>query len=163
MQQRGRAWVLIAAMVVAAAGGAVLVGTSCAIIPVGVDSCAVEDPLASINVAGAYRYSGQGSNLETGNAFSLSGTITFVQEGNRVRVSDTTYDFAGLRRVQSDFAELQGNRLVLAMTPINGDTDYVADVTFIFSEDGATFCVAYEDTNMDTGDLGSFRGVRVTE
>ncbi len=163
MRKVDASWTIGLAMAVAGTGLVLLVGTSCAIIPVDVDSCAIEDAQAAINVNGVYRYSGEGANQESGASFGLSGTITFEQDGNRVRVTDTTYDFAGLRRVDSGFAELQGNRLALVMTPINGDRDYIADVTFIFDDGGDTFCVAFEDTNNDAGDLGSFRGVRQSQ
>lgn len=150
-------------MAVALAALAMLAGSSCAVFPVNVESCAVEDPQATVNVAGVYRYSGRGANQDSGAEFGLSGTITFAQDGSRVRVTDTTYDFSGLRRLESDFAELQGNRLEAVLTPINGDTDYTAHVTFIFGDDGGTFCVAFEDTNEDAGGLGSFRGERLLQ
>lgn len=145
----------------------VLVGTwalgGCAI-DVSVESCATEDENAPVlQVAGVYRYSGTGVNANSGQTFQLSGTVTLEQSGNMVRVSDSTYDFINLRPVESLFAELDGNRLFLLMTPINGDEDYMAAVKFVFSDDGTEFCVEYQDTNSDMGDLGSFRGERMEE
>ena len=71
-------------MVVLGASAAVGVGLGCDafVNRVGVGDCAGSMPEAVINVAGVFRYSGDGSNSETGNGFSFSGTITFEQEGN---------------------------------------------------------------------------------
>ena len=137
-----------------------LVGADCGFQPVDVEDCPSEEPGAVIDVAGTYRYSGEGENAESGAEFRLSGTITFEQEGTQVRVTDTTYDFSGLRRLEGGFTELAGNRLVIQLLPINGDDDYTADVTFIFTPDGNAFCVAFDDTNDDSGEMGSFRGER---
>jgi len=125
-----------------------------------VEDCADERENATINVAGVFRYVGNGVNAETGGGFNLSGTITFEQQDNKVRVTDTSYDFSGLRRLESEFADLRGNELFLTLTPINGDTDYEAAIKFVFSEDGNEFCVEFMDTNNDQGALGSFTGVR---
>lgn len=128
-----------------------------------VDECAAELEDATINVAGVFRYAGNGANQETGTGFSLTGTITFEQQGQSVRVTDTSYDFSGLRGLESEFGDMVGNVLVLTLSPINGDTDYRADVKFVFSEDGNEFCVGFDDTNNDGGALGSFSGVRQTQ
>ena len=161
MASSGRSVPFLMAMITAVVGAAMLVGGSCVATPAnGPEECADQQPAAMINVAGVFRYSGGGTNLQTGVGFDLSGTVTFEQQGNRVRVSDSTYDFAGLHRFAGEVTELQGNRLVTQLIPINGDEDYRADVTFIFSEDGSSFCGEYTDTNLDTGKLGSFVGVR---
>ncbi len=89
----------------------------------------------------------------------MSGTITFAQEGDTVRVVNTTYDFGSDRALEGE-AQLQGNTLLITLVPRNGDTDYRADVTFVFSGDGDEFCVSFSDTNGDAGELGSFVGVR---
>lgn len=125
-----------------------------------VQDCADLREDATLNVAGVFRYAGNGANAETGGSFNLSGTITFEQQDNMVRVTDTTYDSVGLRRLESEFADLQGNELVLTLNPINGDTDYQAAIKFVFGENGNEFCVGFVDTNNDQGALGSFRGVR---
>ncbi len=122
--------------------------------------CADQREDATLNVAGVFRYGGSGANAETGGGFNLSGTITFEQQDNMVRVTDTTYDFGGLRRLESEFADLRGNELILTLNPINGDTDYQAAIKFVFSEDGSEFCVEFVDSNNDQGALGSFAGVR---
>lgn len=127
-------------------GGSVVAG--CNQIP-----CADEKVDSSVNVAGTYRYSGFTPGY-------LTGTISFEQEGSTVRIVETTYDFTNNREVIGE-ATLNGNRLAVELTPSNGDTDYKADVTFIFSEDGRTFCVEFSDTNGDAGDLGSFTGERI--
>ena len=157
-----RRFVLGTCMVGLVASAAVGVGLGCDafVNRVSVGDCAGSMPEAVINVAGVFRYSGDGSNAGTGNGFSFSGTITFEQDGNRVRVSDTTYDVGVLRPVAGDFAELDGNVLDTVLTPINGDEDYVAAVRFIFSDDGNEFCVQFTDTNDDSGGLGSFVGSR---
>ncbi|MCH8148522.1 MAG: hypothetical protein IH987_11095 [Planctomycetes bacterium] len=138
-------------------GGALAAG--CSLQPL-VEDCADKREVATINVAGVFRYAGNGANAETGGSFNLSGTITFEQQDSMVRVTDTTYDSGGLRRLESEFADLDGNELLLNLTPINGDTDYEATIRFVFSEDGNEFCVGFTDTNSDQGALGSFTGVR---
>ena len=115
--------------------------------------CATENPNAQIDVNGTYRYGGD-------SIFLITGTITFEQQGNMVRVTDTTYDSSPNREVSSGFFPLQGNKLVADLTPKNGDTDYTAHVIFLFTEDGQRFCVAFNDTNGDAGDMGKFSGVR---
>jgi hypothetical protein len=123
-----------------------------------VASCAVEDPAATVNAAGVYRYAGEGTNV-SGYSFLLSGTVTLEQDGNLIRVADCTYDSPGLRPIESEWTPLEGNKAAMKLVPRNGDTDYVADVTFIFNDGGGEFCVAYMDTNGDMGDMGSFRAV----
>ena len=105
----------------------------------------------------------EGEAVETG-PYTL---IAYEDARGSVRLT-TRYRLSGFRSVEirdvagdGDFAELQGNRLETVLTPINGDEDYVANVTFLFSEDGNSFCVAFNDTNRDAGELGSFRGERV--
>lgn len=115
--------------------------------------CANESESATPNVAGTFRYGGNSVGY-------LSGTITFEQEGDLVRVTETTYDVTLNREVIGE-AYLVGNRLDIPLTPSNGATDYRADVTFIFSDDGSTFCVEFSDTNGDEGPLGSFTGERI--
>lgn len=129
--------------------------------PLNNQPCPEVNETAEVSVFGVYRYFGGGMNELSGMSFRLSGTITFVSEEGLVRVTDTTYDFAGLRRLQSEPAAMQGNRLRLLLTPQNGDEDYRADVEFVFSEDGSRFCVGFSDTNNDMGGLGSFAGNRV--
>ncbi len=120
--------------------------------PATTSSCATRDGNATINVAGTYDYFGT-------DPFSITGTITFEQDGTTVRVIDTTYDFTNNRRLMGE-GTLVGNNLEIALVPLNGQTDYRADVTFRFSNDGDTFCVEYSDTNDDAGTLGEFRGTR---
>lgn len=115
--------------------------------------CESEDPDAAVTVAGTYGYTGFSAGF-------MSGTITFEQDGNTVRVVETTYNGVPNREVVGA-GELKGNRLDIQLTPSNGDMDYRADVTFIFSEDGESFCVEFSDTNGDAGDLGSFTGTRI--
>ena len=144
-------------MTVLLCGGAVAAGCTPQAL---VEECADERGDATLNVAGIFRYAGNGANAETGGSFNLSGTITFEQQENMVRVTDTTYDSGGLRRLESDFADLRGNELILTLNPINGDTDYQAAIKFVFSEDGNEFCVEFVDSNNDQGALGSFTGLR---
>ncbi len=111
-----------------------------------------ELPLAVVDVTGVYRYLGQG-------VYSLRGTITFDQTGATVRVVGTTYDNANDRDLEG-VGTIVGNRLDITLVPVNGDVDYEADVTFLFSPDGDEFCCGFDDTNDDTGPLGSYTGVR---
>lgn len=117
------------------------------------DTCAAQEAGADVNVAGIYRYGGDSPRL-------LSGTITFEQEGEVVRVLDTTYDLTADRRLEGT-AVLRGNRLTIQLVPRNGDTDYTADVTFLFSDGGDEFCVEFSDTNGDAGPMGTYKGVRI--
>ncbi len=127
------------------------------------EDCVDQSENATLNVAGVFRYTGNGANAQTGGTFNLSGTITFEQQEIMVRVTDTTYDSGGLRRLESEFADLRGNELFLDLTPINGDMDYQAAIKFVFSEDGDEFCVEFMDSNSDQGALGSFTGVRQSQ
>jgi hypothetical protein len=111
-----------------------------------------ELPAAVVDVTGIYRYTGSPGHF-------LRGTITFVQTGTTVVCTGTTYDNANDRELEGT-ATIVGNRLDITLVPINGDLDYEADVSFLFSPDGSEFCCAYSDTNMDTGPLGSYTGVR---
>lgn len=111
-----------------------------------------ELPAAVVDVTGTYRYSGS-----TG--YFLRGTITFVQTGTTVVCTGTTYDNASDRQLEG-MATIVGNRLDITLVPVNGDLDYEADVTFLFSPDGSEFCCGFSDTNSDVGPLGSYLGVR---
>ena len=136
-------------------------GCTPSFVSVEVSECAEEDPDAAvIDVAGVFRYSGTGITGKSGPTFQLSGTITFEQQGSMVRVSGSTYDNGALRSVQSEFAELSGNRIGLLLTPNNGDTNYRAAIKFVFTENGNQFCVEFTDTNDDHGKPGSFVGTR---
>jgi hypothetical protein len=129
-------------------------GFGVSIVACGVDpKCADADPSAVVQVSGTYDYGGDTS-------LSLIGTITFEQQGDLVRVTDTTYLNSNDRPLQSEFAPLDGNTLVLKLTPKNGDTNYQADVTFRFSKGGEIFCVEFSDTNGDAGVLGSYHGAK---
>jgi hypothetical protein len=111
-----------------------------------------ELPTAVVDVTGTYKYQGN-------NGFILRGTITFVQTGTTVVCTGTTYDNSHDRELEGE-ATIVGNRLDIVLVPKNGDTDYEASVTFLFSPDGSEFCCSFADTNDDTGPLGSFTGVR---
>jgi hypothetical protein len=116
-------------------------------------SCPPEDPAAQVNVGGVYSYGGDSFYL-------LRGTITFEQEGDVVRVTGVTYENSGDRDLVGE-GVLQGNKLPIVLVPKNGDTDYRAEVTFLFSNDGESFCVEFADTNGDTGGMGTYRGTRI--
>jgi hypothetical protein len=111
-----------------------------------------ELPTAVVDVTGTYRYAST-----TG--YFLRGTITFVQTGTTVRCTSTTYDNALDRELEGE-ATIVGNRLDIHLVPTNGDLDFSADVTFLFSPDGDTWCCSFADTNGDNGPLGSYEGVR---
>lgn len=111
-----------------------------------------ELPAALVDVTGTYRYTGSPGHF-------LRGTITFVQTGTTVFCTGTTYDNANDRELEGT-ATIVGNRLDITLVPKNGDLDYEADITFLFSPDGDEFCCGYSDTNNDTGPLGSYTGVR---
>ncbi|NOT01597.1 MAG: hypothetical protein HOP29_13325 [Phycisphaerales bacterium] len=111
---------------------------------------------AGLNVSGEFRYTGLAP------FFNLSGTITFEQDDDVVRVTMTTYD-AGTDRPLIGAGALSGNVLNIVLVPENGDTNYRADVEFIFGENGDTFSVAFSDTNGDIGGPGSYSGQRVIE
>lgn len=123
------------------------------IVACGVNRCEGTDSGAVVQVGGTYDYSGE-------SAFSLKGTITFEQQDLLVRVIDTTYANSNDRALRSEFAPLDGNTLVLKLTPQNGDTNYEANVTFVFGAGGTSFCAEFSDTNGDTGALGSYTGVK---
>lgn len=56
---------------------------------------------------------------------------------------------------------LDGNLLEVSLVPINGDTDYAADVRLLFDATGDGFCLLeFTDTNDDHGGEGSYTGVR---
>ena len=115
--------------------------------------CPAVDPGTAVTASGVYRYaSGE---------FALSGTITFSQEGARVQVTDTSYD-TGRDRSLIGAATLAGNRLDITLTPKNGDTNYTADVSFVFYSGGRRFCLlGFSDTNGDTGREGSYLGAQL--
>jgi hypothetical protein len=136
----------------------VLLGTACEDDePIDLPSCPAHDTSASPEVAGTFRYESL--------VFGLSGEITFEQEGDLVRVTDTTYDqpdVAAIARSLEGEAMLDGNRLELSLVPKNGDTDYAADdVTLVFGPSGDDFCLLeFTDTNDDRGGEGSYTGTR---
>jgi hypothetical protein len=116
--------------------------------------CPAIDGAAAITAAGVYRY--------VSAEFALSGTITFAQEGSLLRVTDTSYD-TGNDRSLIGSAALAGNRLDIVLTPKNGDTNYTAQVSFVFSDGGRRFCLlGFSDTNGDTGQEASYLGAQVT-
>jgi hypothetical protein len=116
--------------------------------------CAAADPMASVAVGGTFRYGSP--------RFALAGTITFAQDGSMVTVTDTTYD-TGRDRALTGAAPLQGNRLDVALVPKNGDTNYRAEVSLVFSEAGRRFCLlSFTDTNGDTGGEASYVGIRTS-
>jgi hypothetical protein len=104
---------------------------------------------AGPNVAGTYRYAGP-----------LRGTIALEQTGTTVRLVKTTYDNADDRPLVGE-GTLSGNELRMRMVPENGDTDYEAQVRFVFDRAGDGFCVEFSDTNDDRGGLGSYVGRRL--
>jgi hypothetical protein len=115
------------------------------------EPCPPRDAAAAPDIDGVYRYRSP--------IFALRGTITFARQGDRVSVLDTTYDNAADRALIGQ-APLQGNFAAFTLAPSNGDTDYQAEVDFVF-EDGA-FCVTrFSDSNDDVGAEGSYRGTRI--
>ena len=116
--------------------------------PIGPDSAS-----PTPDVAATYEWI---ANIQGKNSYTLTGTITFEQSGNRVSVADTTHSNPANRDLIGT-ADLEGNVLILQMVPRNGDTDYVADVTFRFSADGDRFEVEFSDTNEDFGPAFGFR------
>jgi hypothetical protein len=116
--------------------------------------CADEDSESTVDVTGTFRYAGDVPG-------PLTGTVVLEQEGDTVRVLDSTSDFSPNRALEGE-GTLAGNRLDIRLVPRNGDTDYIADVTFVFSDGGREFCVSFSDTNDDAGVLGSFIGTRVS-
>lgn len=113
----------------------------------------VENPGAMVDVTGTYDFFGSGPQ------FGLFGTITFQQTGNTVQVVSTTYANSNDRPLMG-VAELAGNRLDIMLVPVNGDMDFEAQVTFLFTEDSGGFVVSFLDTNGDSGPLGSYQGAR---
>ena len=114
------------------------------------DPCPMEqtEPAA---ISGVYSYSSS--------FYVLRGTITLTRDGTRVRVDDTTYENANDRALRGE-GELQGNRLDVELTPKNGDTNYSANVSFLFDDEG--FCLlGFSDTNGDRGGEGSYRGYKL--
>ncbi len=123
----------------------------------GGDACPVDSPLTAVNVAGTFEY-GQGLV----GPYTLRGTISFTQSSADVNVTGTTYENANDRDLIGQ-GTLVGNRLDITLVPKNGDPDYSAEVTFLFGDGGATFCVAFTDTNNDAGPMGSYRGSRLLD
>ena len=116
-------------------------------------TCGPEDPSASPNVAGTYRYA-------SAHGYALTGTIVFAQTERQVQVLETTYDNADDRPLKGATA-LVGNRLDITLTPLNGDTDYDARVGFLFDAATSAFCVTgFTDSNGDFGGAASFHGER---
>ena len=109
--------------------------------------------LSTLDVSGTYQFVGE----EVPN--TMTGTITFQQEEDLVRVTGTKYENNPSRELKGE-ATIKGTRLEIVLVPINDDPTYEAEVLFIFSEDGDTFEVSFTDTNGDEGDMGSYTGVR---
>ena len=108
----------------------------------------------TLDVSGTYWFAGEDAPN------TMTGTITFEQEGDLVRVTGTKYEnTTGLRELKGE-ATIHGTRLEMVLVPINDDPTYVAHVLFIFSEDGSVFGVSFSDTNGDKGGMGSYIGVR---
>ena len=106
-------------------------------------------------VEGTYDYRGFAPPLP----YALRGTIAFEQVGDLVRVTNVTYANSFDRPLVGE-ANLVGDRLDIVLVPENGDTNFQADVTFIFSADRNTFEVAFSDTNGDSGNLGDYVGTK---
>jgi hypothetical protein len=122
--------------------------------PVRLACPAVADGGVTLAVSGVYRYASP--------VFALRGTISFAQQGDMVQVTGTSYDNAPRDRSVVGMAPLAGNRVDVRLVPQNGDTDYTANVSFVFTEGGRRFCVReFSDTNGDTGGDGSFFGLQV--
>ena len=114
--------------------------------------CPALDQSAAPNVEGVFDYASR--------VWPVYGTIAFEQAGHQVRVTDTSYANANDRALDGE-GVLDGNRLEIMLTPKNGDTDYQAQVDFVFSEDGGVFCLlGFADTNGDEGGPGSHYGQR---
>jgi hypothetical protein len=93
--------------------------------------------------------------------YALRGDIAFTQAGTRVTIGGVTYDNADDRPLMGQ-ADLVGNRLDAVLVPTNGDTDYRADVSFIFDQQGTSFCLlGFSDTNGDIGGPASYFGSRI--
>lgn len=129
--------------------------TGCALSFLGRDFTPIgPDPASPTpDVAATYEWI---ANIQGSNSYTLTGTIAFEQSGNRVSVANTTHSNPANRDLIGT-ADLEGNVLTMQMVPRNGDTDYVADVTFRFSADGDRFEVDFSDTNEDFGPAFGFR------
>lgn len=103
----------------------------------------VELPGIAVHVAGTYDWGFDIAEL-------LFGTITFAQDGKTVTVTQTFHAAPGNRELTGQ-GRLEGNRLDVRMVPANGDTDYHADTSFLFSPDGERFRTDFSDTNGDAG------------
>jgi hypothetical protein len=112
------------------------------------------DPAATpADISGVYRYRSL--------TYALRGNIAFTQTGARVSVGGITYDNADDRPLMGE-ADLVGNRLDVVLVPTNGDTDYRADVAFVFDQQATSFClVSFSDTNDDFGGAQSYFGERL--
>jgi hypothetical protein len=120
--------------------------------PVVLPECSPIDDAARPQVAGVFRYESR--------LFSLSGSIVFEQDGDLVRVVDTTYDQADDRALEGA-ALLEGNLLDVELSPRNGDPDYGARVRLVFEQGGERFCLLdFTDTNGDVGREGTYTGAR---
>jgi hypothetical protein len=105
-----------------------------------------------LEVTGTYDFSG-------GPGFFLRGSIAFEHPGDTVRVTETVYLNSPDRALVGE-GTLVGDRLDIALVPENGDTDFQADCTFVFSDGGDRFDVGFSDTNGDAGPIGAYRGTR---
>jgi hypothetical protein len=120
--------------------------------PVALPQCSPIDGTVHPQVAGVFRYESR--------VFALSGSIELAQDGELVRVTDTTYDQADDRALEGE-ALLAGNLLDVELTPKNGDLDYSARVRLTFEPGGDRFCLlGFSDTNGDVGREGTYTGVR---
>ena len=106
------------------------------------------EPTASIpNVDGIYEWIAE---IRGANTYTLTGTITFEQDGPTVSIANTIHSNPANRDLVAT-ADLEGNVLNMMMVPRNGDTDYTADVTMRFTSDGARFESEFDDTHDDFG------------
>ena len=112
----------------AAAAVVTQLGSGCSLAFVNRDftSIAADASAATPNVAGTYEWI---ADIQGANPGTLSGTITFEQNGTSVTVTDTTHGNPADRDLMGD-GELEGNTLTMRMVLRNGETDYSADVTF---------------------------------
>jgi hypothetical protein len=117
-------------------------------------TCAAPDSAAQVQVGGSYQYA------SSSHKFHLRGTITFAQTDAVVEVTDTFYENARDRAL-GGVGELRGNRYDVGLVPLNGETNYRAEVSFVFGDGGRNFCLlGFSDTNGDKGGLGSYYGFR---
>ena len=105
-----------------------------------------------LDVTGTYDYVGAPG-------FFLRGSITFEQTDDTVRVTRTVYVNSPDRPLIGE-GTLVGERLDITLVPENGDTDFHADCTFVFFDNGDRFDVGFADTNGDNGPVGAYRGTR---